>query len=115
MIPVALLVVAGIIGAVWWNRSSKENEVRTAAVSNCVEAGESRATCKQRVERNHDQCFDWAYDPGSRYSRSSVDTNVYETCIKKGAEAYTTMREERRRKNREKSQKVRERQQEYMP
>ncbi|MFW5739121.1 MAG: hypothetical protein ACOC1F_02010 [Myxococcota bacterium] len=103
-----VLLGLGLLVHYYVSKSARGTQAAQAYLAKCVEQ-DDEATCRARLEANHDACFFVNDVPRTRYSKAYFRKEAYEACVAVGMEAWQA---ERRAKGRERD---REREQLGLP
>jgi hypothetical protein len=88
---VGLVVVAGVFGMKFYNKSSDHDEVRARLVELC--AGDER--CLGSVETHFEGCFESSYKLGGRRQSAHLDADGFVSCMNSRAgKPYFSAREQ---------------------
>lgn len=80
-ILIFLLILGGVMGWKFYNRSQAKTATKTQLVAICNGDKASEKDCLSAIDNNYETCFDSSYTIGGRFQSSGLDSEQLANCI----------------------------------
>jgi len=86
-----IVIMAVIFGLASFQAEELADREKQLALEDC--SGSGAAGCCERVKLNHQMCFDYNYQPGTKYSKRQFSRSQYRRCLEIGPVAWQEERQ----------------------